>query len=58
MEILLSKEADYISNLIGFAEGFLTYHQQCEQILKEMLKQLKEKYSYFILIIFLIMHVF
>ncbi len=43
MHSLLDKETEHITHLIGFAEGFLEYHHQCYEILKDMVKQLNEK---------------
>lgn len=43
MTRLLNNEAEHITHLIGFAEGFLEYHHQCYEILKDMVKQLNEK---------------
>ena len=43
MNRLLSNELEHITHLIGFAEGFLEYHHQCYEILKDMIKQLNEK---------------
>lgn len=43
MHSLLNKETEHITHLIGFAEGFLEYHHQCYEILKDMVKQLNDK---------------
>jgi endophilin-A len=43
MNRLLSNELEHITHLIGFAEGFLEYHHQCYEILKDMIKQLNER---------------
>jgi len=43
MDHLLNNEVEHISYLIGFAEGFLEYHHQCYEILKDMVKQLNER---------------
>ena len=43
MSRLLSNELEQITYLTGFAEGFLEYHSQCYEILKDMVKQLNEK---------------
>ncbi len=47
MARLLNNEGEHISHLIGFAEGLLEYHSQCYEILKDMVKQLNEKYLNF-----------
>ena len=41
---VLSNELEHITHLIGFAEGFLEYHHQCYEILKDMIKQLNDKW--------------
>ena len=43
MNRLLGNEVEHITHLVGFAEGFLEYHHQCYEILKDMLKQLNER---------------
>lgn len=43
MNRLLSNEVEHITHLVGFAEGFVEYHHQCYEILKDMLKQLNER---------------
>lgn len=43
MSRLLNNEVEHITHLVGFAEGFLEYHHQCYEILKDMVKQLNEK---------------
>jgi hypothetical protein len=44
MQRLLGNEVEHITHLTGFAEGFLEYHRQCTEILRDMVKQLNEKY--------------
>lgn len=43
MSRLLSNELEQVTNLAGFAEGFLEYHSQCYEILKDMVRQLNER---------------
>jgi endophilin-A len=43
MSRLLNNEVEHITHLIGFADGFLEYHNQCYEILKDMVRQLNEK---------------
>jgi endophilin-A len=43
MNHLLNNEVEHITHLAGFAEGFLEYHHQCYEILKDMVKQLNDK---------------
>ncbi len=43
MSRVLSNELEHITHLIGFAEGFLEYHNQCYEILKDMTRQLHER---------------
>lgn len=43
MNRLLQNELEQITHLTGFAEGFLEYHSQCNEILKDMLRQLNER---------------
>lgn len=43
MNRLLQNEVEHISYLVGFAEGFLEYHSQCYEILKDMLKHLNDR---------------
>lgn len=43
MNQLLNNEVEHITHLVGFAEGFLEYHHQCYEILKDMVKQLNDK---------------
>ena len=43
MSRVLSNELEHITHLVGFAEGFLEYHHQCYEILKDMIKQLNDK---------------
>jgi endophilin-A len=44
MNRLLQNELEQVTHLTGLAEGLLEYHSQCHEILKEMVKQLNEKY--------------
>lgn len=44
MNRLLSNEVEQITHLVGFAEGLLEYHSQCYEILKDMVKQLNERF--------------
>lgn len=43
MNRLLSNELEQVTHLAGFAEGFLEYHSQCYEILKDMVRQLNER---------------
>jgi endophilin-A len=43
MQSLLNNEAEHITHLMGFAEGYLEYHHQCYEILQDMVKKLNEK---------------
>lgn len=40
MDRLLQNELEQVTHLSGFAEGFLEYHSQCYEILKEMVKNI------------------
>ncbi len=44
MNRLLTNELEQVTHLAGFAEGFLEYHSQCYEILKDMVRQLNERY--------------
>ncbi len=46
MARVLSNELEHITHLIGFAEGFLEYHNQCYEILKDMTKQLHDRFFF------------
>ena len=35
---------EHITHIIGFAEGLYEYHSQCSEILKDVVKQLNERY--------------
>ncbi len=48
MSRLLNNEIEQITHLTGFAEGFLEYHSQCYEILKDMVRQLNERLVFFI----------
>lgn len=50
MARVLSNELEQITHMAGFAEGFLEYHRQCYEILKDMSRQLNERYN--ILLVF------
>lgn len=43
MNRLLQNELEQVTHLAGFAEGFLEYHSQCYEILKDMVRQLNER---------------
>ncbi len=43
MNRLLRNEMEQVTHLMGFAEGFLEYHSQCTDILKEMVNNLNKR---------------
>lgn len=43
MKRLLRNETEQVTHLLGFAEGFLEYHSQCADILKEMVNNLNKR---------------
>jgi len=43
MNRLLTNEVDHVTHLLGFAEGLLEYHNQCYEILKDIVKQLNDR---------------
>ena len=45
MNRLMQNEMEQMTHLTGFAEGFLEYHSQCLDILKEMVNNLNQKYG-------------
>jgi len=46
MNRVLQNELEQVNHLTGFAEGFLEYHSQCYEILKEMVQNLNVKKSH------------
>lgn len=46
MNRLLTNEVDHVTHLLGFAEGLLEYHNQCYEILKDIVKQLNDRFIY------------
>lgn len=43
MNRLLTNEVEQITHLLGFAEGLLEYHNQCYEILKDIVKHLNDR---------------